>query len=176
MDDKELTGSELRTALADALRASRARVEQVIAREKDALAKAELRKSPPMTGIASAMRQTQAARKAAPAPKAPAAPAPAMPKAPAAPVEKAGTSPEGLPLAGAAIPPKMPGAGKVKLPGLTPPKPAAPAVDAGLETARKQIKGFRSIASNPTAMPGGQLVGKAEGMCKAHGAMCKACK
>lgn len=76
--------------------------------------------------------------------------------------------------------PRAAKAEKTKLPGLTPPKlPKAGPTSAG--KANAEIKGFQSIASNPTAMPhGGQLVGqtthrmmsafgKSEGLCKSCG-------
>ncbi len=55
-------------------------------------------------------------------------------------LEKAGASPEGLPLAGAKIPPPMPGKAKTKLPGMTAPSGSVARANQGLS-------GFKSIAS-----------------------------
>jgi hypothetical protein len=98
-------------------------------------------------------------------------------------VKHPSASPEGLPLAGTKIPPRPPGSalgGKIspaKLPGMAGPGPKSlgellamkggakkaepgpqgPSDRAAVAGANKQLGGFKSVASNPTAMPGGKL-------------------
>lgn len=69
---------------------------------------------------------------------------------------------------------KAEGAARPKLPGLTPPKVPA-AAPTSPDKANREIKGFKSIVSSPTAMPhNGKLAGKMPFVAKAEGT-CPSC-